>query len=346
MLPICKGHWGYSMSFLSYSLTYYTALLRELEHDTPTAERIYRAKQALKMLDDLLDEGYTELAETLEQSVRGVTRLRGYLDAQHAAPFPLPAGTVTQHALTYSTEQTELTEAIEQLTAQARHAAQISSNPFLHELLCFCDWLGYEPDTAYIFLLRDTMLPFIRFAAAGRTQIHPWLLGRSTMRRLTAQENTDDVFRASIIEALETGRCRSYDEFCRFVLPDIREKLRSYPEAEAFLRRLLRDIPQKKLIVVESGCYGTFPMLLMSLDSRADLRMYTTVPYLADVYADRIYTRAYENNRLFETLDSQDLYFRLSAVEDGRFYVNRCCNPEVEVKALAEVKAMLTGLEI
>lgn len=108
---------------------------------------------------------------------------------------------------------------------------------------------------------------------------------------------------------------------------------------------MLRCIPQKKLIVVESGCYGTFPMLLMSLDSRADIRMYTTVPYLADIYADRIYTRAYENNRLFETLDSQDLYFRLSAVGDGCFYVSRCIDRQTAFSALAEVKAILTKPE-
>lgn len=331
------------MSFISYSMTYYTALLRELEHHTPTAERIYRAKQALKMLDDLLDEGYTELAAELERSAHGVTRLRSFLRENHAEPFAMPVGCVPQ-TLTYSTEPTELTEAVAAITEKARYSNTASNNPFLRELCSFTDWLGCEPDTAYIFLLRDTLLPYIRFASAGRAPCVPWLLGRSTLNILNGQENTDDLFRAPLIDALEQG-CGSFDAFCSYVLPEIRKALRRFPKTESFLKKLLRELPQKRLIVVESGCYGTFPMLLKALDTRVELRMYTTVPYLAEIYKDRIFTRAYERNRLFETLCAQDQYIKLSDAADGRFYVTRCTNPTVEANALAEVKAIFQQKE-
>ena len=52
------------MSFISYSLKYYHDALKEFESGVATAEKIYKAQQLLKMLDDLTDEGYTELYKT------------------------------------------------------------------------------------------------------------------------------------------------------------------------------------------------------------------------------------------------------------------------------------------
>ena len=104
---------------------------------------------------------------------------------------------------------------------------------------------------------------------------------------------------------------------------------------------LLGEIKETHIIVVESGCSGTFPMLLMSLDDRIDFRMYTTYPYLFKIYGDKIYSSKYENIRLFETLYSQDLYFRFSDLKDGQFFVEKCSYTEIKKYALAETKAVL-----
>lgn len=90
------------------------------------------------------------------------------------------------------------------------------------------------------------------------------------------------------------------------------------------VKNLLGEIREKRIVVVESGCYGTFPMLLACFDPRVEIRMYTAVPYLADVYSDRLFTRAYEKVRLFETLYSQDMYFRYADFKDNRFFVEKC----------------------
>ncbi len=71
------------------------------------------------------------------------------------------------------------------------------------------------------------------------------------------------------------------------------------------------------------------------------MRMYTTYPYLLEVYDDNIYSQKYEENRLFETLYSQDLYFQFSDFKDGHFFVRKCANREVEKKAFAEIKTIL-----
>ena len=291
------------MGFISFSLRYYEKILRQLETEAVTAESVYKAKQLLKvlddLLDDLLDEGYTELSETLEETYQGVSRLKTYLRDNGAEPF-------------------------------------------LQELIRFCEWIGYEENTAYIFLLRDTLLPYVYYRAKGRIAVHPWLLGRKTLERLTGKVYVDDEIRASIIKALEKDKCSNYCEFCEAVLPDIRNTLKRYPEVELCLKSMLGEITERKIIVVESGCSGTFPMLLVSLDERVDVRMYTTYPYLLEVYGDRIFTPKYEENRLFETFASQDLYFQFSDLQNGQFFVKKCENAQVEKKAMEEIKAMIT----
>lgn len=329
------------MGFISYSLDFYKNELNKLETATVSEETVYRAKQLLKMLDDLLDEGYTELNKALEETYSGVSRLRTYLKVHNAEPFPIYRVPFSANDIEYGQQPYELTEAIEQLTELAEKSADKSDNAFLPELIRFCEWIGYEKDTAYIFLLRDTLVPYIYYQSKKGKSIYPWLLGRRTLSVLTGKDNVDDEIRASIIKALESGKCRNYKDFCSIVLPDIRATLKRYPEIENCLTELLNKIAEKRIIVVESGCSGTFPMLLKSLDNRIDVRMYTTYPYLLDIFGDRIYTHKYEEIRLFETLYSQDLYFRFADLIGGHFFVNKCKDKELEKIAVAEIKTIL-----
>lgn len=93
------------MGFISFSLDYYRKELKKLKNSAVSQEMIYRAKQLLKMLDDLLDEGYTELNETLEESCQGVSLLKEYLRNNNASPFP-----VYHKAITEADEQYHINE--------------------------------------------------------------------------------------------------------------------------------------------------------------------------------------------------------------------------------------------
>lgn len=332
------------MGFISFNLEYYKNELKKLEASTVSEETIYRAKQLLKILDDLLDEGYTELNNALEEAYSGVTRLRAYLKVNNAEPFPVYRTPFSQIDVEYGQQTYELTEAIKELTEKAGKSTYKSDNAFLSELVRFCEWIGYEKNTAYIFLLRDTLLPYVYYQSKKRKSIYPWLLGRNTLSALTGKDNTDDEIRSSIIKALELGNCYDYKDFCSVVLPDIRATLKNYPETESYLLKLLNEIAENRIIVVESGCSGTFPMLLKSLDNRIDVRMYTTYPYLLDLYGDRIYSPKYEEIRLFETLYSQDLYLRFFGLTGGRFFVRKCKNKEIEKNAVAEINTILNLL--
>lgn len=329
------------MGFISYSLNFYDNELEKLESFAATEETIYRAKQLLKMLDDLTDEGYTELNDKLEEACQGVSRLRKYLRYNNAEPFKLCQKLVRESDISYGQEEYELEEAIVAIIRKAENTNDTSNDAFLTELIRFCEWIGYEKDTAYIFLLRDTLLPYIYYLKRNRTRIYPWLLGRKTLTMLTGKENADDEIRASVIKALEYGQCNSFDNFRGIVLPEIRLTLNQYPGIADCLTELLKEIKEKRIVVVESGCSGTFPMLLMALDRRVDIRMYTTYPYLLNIYGDRIFTPEYEENRLFETLYSQDLYFQFSDLKNGHFYIKKCLNSDVEKKALTEIRTVI-----
>lgn len=329
------------MGFISFNSEFYKKELEKLEAAPASNKTIYRAQQLLKMLDDLLDEGYTALNEEVEKAFSGVSRLRAYLKNNHAEPFFIYRKPYSETDVAYEQQSYELSEAIKELTENAKKSTDALNNDFLSELIDFCKWIGYKKNTAYVFLLRDTLAPYIYYQSKKRENIYPWLLGRKTLTKLTGTDNIDDEIRSSIFKALEFKKCGNYKDFCNVVLPDVRSTLKRFPETEKCLIALLGEIRQKRIIVVESGCSGTFPMLLMSLDPRVDFRMYTTYPYLLKIYGDKIYSPKYEENRLFETLYSQDLYLRFSDFRDMRFFVKKCKNKEVEKNAIAEINTLL-----
>lgn len=295
------------------------------------------------MLDDLSDEGYNELSDLLERSCQGVSRLKKYLSDNRVAAFPTFSDTPTRKDVKYSVEETELTNAIEELVAMAKEIPTTRRDASLSELVRFCEWVGYKENTAYIFLLRDTLLPYVYYRSKNRDNIHPWLLGRKTLSWLTGISNIDDEFRAPIYKALELENAVGFDAFCEKVIPRIRSVVKQYPQLEKNLKKQLRAIDAERIIVIESGCLGTFPMFLKSLDERVDVRMYATYPYLLEAYGSRIFSAKYEENRLFETLYSQDLYLQFSAWRENRFYVRICYNEDVRTRSLEETKTILTS---
>lgn len=210
------------MGFMSFSLNYYCGELQKLESGAATAEKIYRAKQLLKMLDDLVDEGYTELCEELEKVFQGVSRLRKYLQSNHAEPFELQRKTMNDVDVMYEQEKLELVEAIDIAIRKTGEIKTKSDDAFLNELTSFCKWIGHEENTAYIFLLRDTLLPYIYYKSRNRKGIYPWLLGRKTLELLVGKSGVDDVIRASLMDALEYGECSDLKHFlissCRILV--------------------------------------------------------------------------------------------------------------------------------
>ena len=108
------------MGFISFNLEFYRKELQKLETSAVSEETIYRAKQLLKVLDDLLD-------------------------------------------------------------------ADANDDAFLSKLIDFCKWIGYEEDTVYIFLLRDTLVPYIYYQSKNRKKHLSVVVGQKNSNQINGQ---------------------------------------------------------------------------------------------------------------------------------------------------------------
>lgn len=322
------------MGFLSFNEKYYAEALRRLEGRKLNADELYEVGQLLKVLDDLRDEGYTRLNTVLEGKYRAVSRLRAILKFNGAEPFPVQK--IPFSVTDYVNTESEIGEVCERL----KNGAAPSDDPFLSDIRAFCAWIERRSDTAYVFLLRDAFLPYLYFERFVGGSLYPWVINRDFLRE-TAGDGVDDLIRLPVYEALESG-IANFADFSAFCKVRIREVLSGYPELEKRLRELLCGIEEEKILVIESGYCGTIPLTLSALDDRVDLRMYTTAPYLYEIYRDKIFCGRYEQIRSFETLYSQDALMKYASFRNGKFYVRTAADGAIWERAGSEIAAVLT----
>ncbi len=324
------------MGFLSFNEKYYARKLDEYEGGVLSDAQIYEAKQLLKVLDDLSDEEYHTLSEHLEDKFHCVTRLKAVLVRNGAQPFAV----FKAHAPTvYGKRERELDAFLSALTADLSKPARPEGSDLLSDIADFSRFICREKDAAYIFLLRDCLLPYMYFAKDGGEGLYAYPIGRAFLRDISGEENFDDKIRLPIYLGAEEG-IADFNEFKEFFVRETTKTLMAYPRVKDTLARLLDSIPYDKLIVVESGYCGTVPMLLSAIDERADFKMYTTAPFFFDVYKDRIFCKRYERLRLFETLKSQDALFEYAYFDGGKFFVRTTEDKNVLDGAKEEIAFM------
>ena len=326
------------MGFISFNEKYYKQRLEAFEHKAMTSSDIYEAQQLLKVLDDLTDEGYTNLNDRMESDFSCLTRLRTVLKNNGATPFLIDHERLP--GTSYNNEEHELEKLLGELIVESNDYSATFINPFLEEIRKYSDWIGYEEDTTYVFLLRDTLLPYVYYRNRDRKNIYPWLISRRFMEGITEIEYVDDDIRLPLYEALESGHIQ-FDDFSAYCKEKISLVLEDHPELKLILLELLSSIKTSKIMVVESGYMGTIPMLLKALDDRVDFRLFTTAPFLYEIYKDRIFCRRYEDIRKFETVYSQDLLLSYSSYQKGRFYVKMAREEVIISRSLAEMKMFI-----
>lgn len=326
------------MGFLSFNERYYERKLKEFENRDLSEDDIYEVKQLLKVLDDLADEGYTNLNNHMEADFSCLTRLRGILLNYGEKPFPVDHDRVPD--TTYGREEYGLEGILNKFSKASFEYCGTSDDPLLVEMRKYSEWIEYGEDTAYIFLLRDALLPYMFFNSRKRSNIYPWLISRRFLEDITKTENMDDDIRLPLYEALEEGYT-AFDDFSGYCKKRIASVLDERAELKAVLLELLGSIKHDKIMVIESGYMGTVPMMLKALDDRVDFRLYTTAPFLYETYKEKIFCRKYEDLRKFETVYSQDHLLRYSSYCNGKFYVNESLDNTVLDKALAEINAFI-----
>ena len=309
--------------------------IQRLEYKPLSSADIYEAKQLLKMLDDLMDEGYTELNEYLESQYSCLSRLRRVIKNAGDEPFKINRSRLPE--TTYSSTEYELVSVVENMQKEMTFQENCSNNAFLAGILNYCGWIGYEEETAYIFLFRDSLLPYLYYRSRGRKHLYAWIISRSFLRDVSGVEDIDDDIRLPVYEALEYGHI-FFDDYHSYCKEQMLAVLERHGKLKGLLSRLLSSVKEKKIVVVESGYCGTMPMMLSALDDRVTFKLYTTAPYLYETYKNHIYCKKYENIRKFETLYSQNLLLQYSSFRENQFYVTVAESQAVWKQALMEMK--------
>lgn len=325
------------MGFLSFNEKYYAAKLDEFEGHYLTDGQLYEAKQLFKVLCDLADEGYSALGDDLESKFHGVSRLKEIIKRGGAQPFPISPRAI-QHE--YGAGERDLRGFLDVLTSvPPSDDVQTESASLIEDIAKYCEWLDGQGGGAYIFLLRDCLLPYAYFAANGRDGLYAYPIGRAFLRDLSGVGDFDDIIRLPIYCAAEEG-ITDFAEFGQYFKCATAKTLRTYPHVKNELARLLDAIPYEEITVVESGYCGTIPMLLSAIDDRVAFRMYTTAPFFFELYKDKTFCRRYEQLRLFETLYSQDALFEYSSFKEGKFFVKISADDGILRKAKEEIASI------
>lgn len=319
------------MGFISFNEKYYLEKLNLYERKKLSAEDLIEIKRILKILEDLEDEGYTTLSARLENEFRCKYRLKNILEKYGEKPFLVQKRNT---AVEYEKDELVADEFFNDLIKSKRYYPEYK-NDFLKEIVSYSEWIQYDKDTAYIFLLRDAFLPYIYFKSKDRSHLYPWLIGRAFINQMANSNSVDDEIRLHIYDALEKD-IFDFPSFGAYCKKHILETLKKYPKLRSVLSDLLSEVTEKKICVIESGYCGTIPMLLFALDERVDFRLYSTAPFLYTTYGEKIFCRKYENIRKFETLFSNDALFRYSNFKKN-FYINATADKNIRKRALSEI---------
>lgn len=336
------------MGFVSYSIKFFEERLNLYEKvykNKAPQTIVHEAKVLLKLLDDILDEGYKDSYRCINRSCDAVSRLRLFISANNETPFIMKNYSINKN-IKYETFEYNL----------GNYLDLIERNMNLLDLTLdtvpdiFYDILSYTreifktsvPETAYCFLLRDTLLPYLAFKkwdSAQHLNIVPLFISRKFFRCVENGdgENFYDSIQNIIFEALDCG-AQTFNQLRKYVKDKLNENHDDLATLVDLIRKMLNAIPQKSIMVIESGYIGTIPLLLSVLDSRVDFRLFTTIPYFYEHYKDKFYSNRFEKIREFETINCQSALFKLSSIsEDADIKVVETYDNKVKDESIKEL---------
>lgn len=344
------------MHYMPYMLKYLPKKFDEYHNSKSiTAEQIHEAQMLLKEILDLEDQGYLNSYNTLVEKLDAVNVLTKFLN-DNKAEIIRPIKKIGKVKPEYKPQKYELMSYIDKMKSYVNHVTTKESNdPLLLDIMAYSRWLfnEYDENITYIFLLRDTLLPYLAFEkwSNGADNIKPWLIGRKWLALFRNEKevkttiesknfgDNDDLYEA-IYECMFTAldqNCTNFENFSSIMKNEFLKKKECFSKVFESLSRLLETIKTEKILIVESGRFASIPMLLKCIDDRVDFRLFTTTPQFYGVYKDKFFSKDYDKNRLFENLSSQDDLMKFAGYEDNNFYVQECSNDDLINKAVSEL---------
>ncbi len=337
------------MGFISYSVSFLQKRIHVYESnysEQAPQSIVHEAKVLLKFLEDLKDEGYYKSYEFINEQTNAIKRLNSFILKNHESPFAMEKFS-KKPTSNYKSQNYDFYKYLNFLKLQIKSVGcTLNRVPAV-----FYDILRYSQDvfnsatsnTAYCFLLRDTLLSYLAFEKWNderKFTTYPMLIGRKYLSFFDNKNNNFDVYQKIqdiIFDALDCGFNNLSD--IKFYLKKEITSNYNFKKLVNSLKSMMDRIKQESVMIVESGYIGTIPLLLSALDDRVDFRLFTTIPYFYELYKEKFFTYEFQKLRLFETIYCQNNLFKISSVDNtGNISVCATSDGFVKKQAFAELR--------
>ncbi|MCL2425815.1 MAG: hypothetical protein FWD05_05715 [Oscillospiraceae bacterium] len=337
------------MDFITYNLNWYKERLdfysSVQKNRNVTKDIVHEAKILHKFLEDIRDEGYLSTYGLFQNQLQATQTLTDFIELNHETPFRLDKVAPVYKELVYKQSEKPLLQYIDSMSQIAKQATTPASSidgTIYEEILDFCKWVhnSIPKNTTVIFLLRDTLLPYLAFRQwnddCSKIAL-PMLIGR----KFLSQFGDGETLYNGISDALYTVLHDTKEIPSRFQessVEHIKDFLLNNNSLRTELEKILSEIKTPNISIVETGAHGTMPLLLKACDRRINhIMLYTTLPWLYNSWGQYYYTKKYENLRLFETLSCQDKLLSFSQLKDGVFYIREIDDDKIIMDSRAEL---------
>lgn len=227
---------------------------------------------------------------------------------------------------------------------------------FLQSLKDYSTWIleNDNKNTAFVFLLRDMLLPYLYTKNGLRKgNVFPFLFGRKLMQYFYNNDSKDnfdydfsddeDLY-MQFLEVIFEGATKyndDFEKFFKFLKPKFLKIIKSNNSFYLFVKDWLKQISAKQIIVVESGRYATIPLILMCVDNRVDFKLFSTSPEFYDLYKGKIFIKNLDKMIDIEKSISQNEMFVFSSVKNGQIMIKTNSNEKVLKKCFNEINTMI-----
>ena len=162
---------SYSQNFFQSKLNLYELMYSK----NAPGPVVHEAKVLLKFLEDIRDEGYEDSYACIDESCDTVTRLKLFIAANNEKPFDMrkyAANSVVQYA-SCEYDLGSYLNLLEQEMGTSKLSFDSVPDIF-YDILSYSKSIfdSSNEETAYCFLLRDTLLPYLAFKKWTVTSQH------------------------------------------------------------------------------------------------------------------------------------------------------------------------------
>ena len=293
---------------------------------------------------------YPSIYKTFDD-IDATSRLKSLLKKTNSKPLP-PYQDETHTAPSYSDKELSMETFFKNLRIYKKFTSD-NQLPIIKSICEFAHWATTE-NGAYIFLMRDQLLPYEMIKNNTNKTCYPLILGRKLIKYFYTHEsndsfdfsdsNDDRSYLDFLFTMCQTAveHHKDFNDFFTHLKPKFLKLIKSNEPFYNYLKKFLSNIKQDKIIVLESGRYGTMPLILKCIDDRVDFRLFCTGPELYKLYEGKVFEKDGLKQGLscmieMEQSVSQNQLFVFSSVQKGNAMIKVTNDTDVLTKSFNEI---------